>query len=234
MTAVAAYVRVSTPSQKEERSHLRQRKKIAMWAEMQDHDPGGWEAYHDRDEITDETEWESIDGEVTGDITWYEDIAISGTVDSRDAYQQLLDEYPAYDLVVVKNLARFGRAPEKTTKDILNVAETIDFVAIEDPVDTTNANGRLMMRMINAFNGWFAEQRKEQAEEMIQRRRAEGKPIGRPKKLSEEQIEEVREWRESDLSYGTISVLVKERFDIEVSRETIRRYCKDAQGLAEA
>lgn len=227
MVSVAAYVRVSTPSQREERSHLRQRKKIAMWAEMQDHDPGPWDDYHEGEEITEETEWRSIDGEVTGDVTWYEDIAISGTVDSRDAYQQLLDEYPAYDLVVVKNLARFGRAPEKTTKDILKVAETIDFVAIEDPVDTTNANGRLMMRMINAFNGWFAEQRKEQAEEMIQRRRAEGKPIGRPKKLSEAKIEQVREWRDSDLSYGTIAVLVRERYDVKLSRETVRRYCQE-------
>lgn len=234
MVAIAAYVRVSTPSQVEERSHLRQRKKIAQWAEMNDHEPGPWDDYHDGEDITEDTEWDSIDGEVTGDIHWYEDIAISGTVDSRESYQELLDQFAAHELVIVKNLARFGRSPEKTTKDILEIAEVVDFVAIEDPVDTTTANGRLMMRMVNAFNGWFAEQRKEQAEEMIERRRAEGKPIGRPKKLSEEQIGQVREWRESDLSYSTIAVLVEERFDIEVSRETIRRYCKDFDREVEA
>lgn len=229
MAAIAAYVRVSTPSQEQERSHLRQRKKIATWAEMQEHDPGAWDDYHDSDEIDDGTKWESIDGVVTGDISWFEDIAISGRAEERDAYQRLLDKYHTYDLVVVKNLARFGRAPEKTTQDILDVAENADFVAIEDPVDTTSANGRLMMRMINAFNGWFAEQRKEQAEEMIERRREEGKPIGRPKKLNENQLMEVYEWRRKGHSYGTISVLVKERFDVdEISRETIRRYCDDA------
>ncbi len=48
---------------------------------------------------------------------------------------------------------------------------------------------------------------------MVQRRKEEGKPIGRPKKLDTEELERVYEWREKGLSYGEIVTLAGEIFD---------------------
>ena len=227
---VAAYIRVSTDSQLEENSHLRQRESVARWCETRDITNDGWEYYHNDDEIDEDTEWESIDGENTGMIDWFEDLAISGTKDDRPAHNRLMNNYKDYDIVVVKSLSRFGRSPERNTNQIIEISENADFVAIEDPIDTTTANGRLMMRMINAYNGWFAEQRREQAKEMVERRREEGKPIGRPKKLDQSQIEQIREWHENDgLGYSMIAAVVEKKWGESVHRSTVRRYCQPSE-----
>jgi len=229
MGTVAAYTRVSTRSQVDDRSHLRQRERISEWATRNGHSPGDWGSYHTGEQITDKTDWDPIDDQTTGDITWFEDIAASGQSLDREAHDRLMDTYRDFEIVVVRELSRFGRSPEKNTQQIIDIAEAgVDFVSLSETFDTTTANGRLMLRIINDFNGWFADQRREQAEEMIERRREQGKPIGRPKKLSESEIEQVLAWREKDLSYGMIATLVEEQFDVEISRETARRYCTEA------
>jgi DNA invertase Pin-like site-specific DNA recombinase len=63
----------------------------------------------------------------------------------------------------------------------------------------------------------------------VERRRQQGEPIGRPKKLNEEQLEQVREWREMGLSYGDITTLVEDGFGVSVDKSTIYRYCKEEE-----
>jgi len=204
MSEIAAYVRVSTEQQKADGRHHRQREQIEEWADRQGH--------------------ESVD--------FYEDIAISGRDDSRPEFNELLDCYQQYDAVVVRELSRFGRSPEANVSQILEITEDgTDFISLKEEFDTSSANGRLFLRILSAFNGWFAEQRREMALAEAQRRRENDEPLGRPKKLTDGQIDEATGLREKGVSYSAIARIMEDNPDgpESISRETIRRYCTDAQ-----
>lgn len=203
MGDVAGYVRVSTQQQRDDGSHERQRERLEEWADRDDHS-----------------------------IELFEDIAISGQSDERDAYEELMDRAGEFDAVAVRELSRFGRSLKRVLNDIDDLDEKdVDFISLQGDIDTTTAQGRLLLNMKAAFNQFWADLARERAMEDIERRRENDEPIGRPKKLNEEQIEEVREWREGGLSYGHIRTLVKEVHGVEVHRSTIRRYClEDGDG----
>jgi DNA invertase Pin-like site-specific DNA recombinase len=196
---VAGYVRVSTQQQKSEGSHEQQREKLEEWADREDHS-----------------------------LTLYEDTAVSGQADRRESFDRLMDEADVYDAVVVRELSRFGRSLQQVLNDIdrLDSMDT-DFISLEDRFDTQSAQGKLLFQIIGAFNEFWANLARERAQETVERRREEGKPIGRPKKLNDEQIEQVREWREMGLSYGDIVTLVADGFGVSVDESTVYRYCQD-------
>lgn len=196
---VAGYIRVSTEQQKEEGSHENQREKLEEWAERNDHE-----------------------------IEFFEDIAISGQSEEREEFDELMERAEEFDAIVVRELSRFGRSLRRVLNDIHDLNERdVDFISIGDQFDTSTAQGKLLMHMVAAFNQFWADLARERANEMIQRRREQGKPIGRPKKLNDEQVAQVREWNESGLSYTTISALVAQMYQIDVSRQTIYRYCQE-------
>jgi DNA invertase Pin-like site-specific DNA recombinase len=200
----AAYIRVSTEQQKDEESHIRQRDRMADWAD---------------------------DNNV--DISFYEDIAISGQSDERDAYDELMDSFEEFNYVVVRELSRFGRDPVSVLNDVEEIAETegVEFVSVTEPMlDTTSAHGKLMVRLIASINGFHADLRREQAQRMVERRKEKGLPVGRPTKLDDMQLEEVYEWREKGLSYSAIATLVEDIHNISIDESTIYRYC-DEQGV---
>lgn len=203
MSGIAAYIRVSTEQQKEEDSHENQRERIQEWAGRQGYDG----------------------------IDWYEDIAISGQADDRAAYQQLLEEYDQYEAVVVRELSRFGRDPLTVLQDVEEIAESdTQFVSITENFDTSSAMGKAFVRMVAVINGMYADLRREQAIKAAERRKEEGKPVGRPKKLDEELRREVFDLREKGVSYQAIARVIESNPNgpDSISRETIRRYCDEA------
>jgi DNA invertase Pin-like site-specific DNA recombinase len=199
---VAGYIRVSTEQQKEEGSHENQREALQTWADGQDHT-----------------------------ITFYEDIAISGQADEREAYDRMMDEAERYDAVVIRELSRAGRDLQKLLKDIDALDERgVDFISLkEDMIDTTTADGQLFLQIVGAFNEYWANLARERAEEMVERRREQGKPIGRPKKLDDDQVDQVLEWHEMGLGYATIATLAEDAFGESLHRSTVRRYVKNAE-----
>jgi len=86
---LAGYVRVSTEQQRDEGSHERQRERLKDWADREGHA-----------------------------IDIYEDIAISGQSDEREAHAELMNCLDEYDAVVVRELSRWGRSLQKTLNDI--------------------------------------------------------------------------------------------------------------------
>lgn len=203
MDSIAAYVRVSTEQQKQDGSHENQRERIQRWA--------------DRKEIS--------------EIQWYEDIAVSGQSDDRDDYEQLLEKHEQFDAVVVRELSRFGRDPMTVLNDVETIVDSgTEFVSITESFDTDSAMGKAFLRMVAVINGMYADLRREQAIKAAERRKENGEPVGRPKKLNDKQLGEVRELRDSGLSYADIARLMQTRPDgpESISRETIRRYCQEA------
>jgi site-specific DNA recombinase len=198
---VAGYIRVSTEQQKAEGSHENQRERLESWADRNDHH-----------------------------ITIFSDIAISGQADDRPAYDELMDDATSgeFDAVAVRELSRFGRSLQQVLNDIERLNDAgVDFISVTESFDTSSAMGKAMMQMIGVFNEFWANLARERAQEMVERRREEGKPLGRPTKLTEEEIEEVVEWREKGLSYSAIGTLVEDAFGVDVSRQTIYRYCRE-------
>src|SRR6056297_2323941 len=198
---VAGYVRVSTEQQKEEGSHIRQREQLEQWADRRDHD-----------------------------IEIFEDIAISGQSDDRPEYDEMMNRATEFDAVAVRELSRFGRSLQTVLRDIETLADQdVDFVSISEDFSTESAMGKAMMQMIGVFNEFWANLARERANEMVQRRREEGKPNGRPRKVDDDTLEQIHEWRDSGLSYAAIATLVEDIIGEPIDRKTIYRYCKDEQ-----
>lgn len=203
---VAGYVRVSTEQQKEEDSHKRQRDRLNEWVDRNGHElvaPG-------------------VDGE------FYEDIAISGQSNERPEYETMFDNLDEFDAVAVRELSRFGRSLKQVLQDIETLQDQgVEFISVTESFDTSDAMGKAFMQMVGVFNEFWANLARERAMENIERRREQGEPVGRPKKLDESQIDQVREWRDKGLSYGMIETLVSEKYGVTVSRQSIYRYCSE-------
>jgi len=196
---VAGYIRVSTEQQKQDGSHENQRDQLAEWADREGHE-----------------------------IEFFEDIAISGQSDDRPGYDEMMDRAGEFDAIVVRELSRFGRNLRKVLDDVESLDEQgVEFITLSGEFDTSTAQGKLLLQVKGAFDEFWSNLAEERALEMVERRREQGKPIGRPKKLNDDQLDDVREWNEKGLSYSTIASLVKEMHDVEVSRQTIYRYCND-------
>lgn len=227
MAQIAAYIRVSTEQQRDDGSHISQRERIAQWAAQHGYDAGQWDSYH-----TDKDEWDSIDGKTTGEIRWFEDIAISGQSDDRDGYDHLMDSYSEFEAVVVRELSRFGRAPLTVLQDIEEiVGSDTQFTSITEDFDTSSAMGKAFVRIVAVINGMYADLRREQAIRAAERRKEQDLPVGRPKKLDDALIQEALDLRKKEVSYSAIARIMEDKPDgpEEISRESIRRYCKEAK-----
>jgi DNA invertase Pin-like site-specific DNA recombinase len=206
---VAAYVRVSTEKQKEEGSHENQRERIQEWTDRNGYD----------------------------EIDWFEDIAISGQSENREHYQRFMDTFEAYDAVVVRELSRFGRDPLTVLQDVEAIVDSdTEFVSITEDFDTSSAMGKAFVRILAVINGMYADLRREQAVRAAERRKENGEPVGRPKKLNDELRAEVFDLRRKGVSYSGIARVIESKPNgpESISRETIRRYCDEAGVEADA
>jgi DNA invertase Pin-like site-specific DNA recombinase len=196
---VAGYVRVSTEQQREEGSHENQRDRLETWADRHGHE-----------------------------LTIFEDIAISGQADDRPEYDAMMDALDEYDAVAVRELSRFGRSLQQVLQDIERLQEhEVDFISVTEDFSTDSAMGKAMLQMIGVFNEFWANLARERANEMVERRREQGDPIGRPRKVDDDTLEQIREWNEQGLSYSAIATLVEDIIGESIDQSTIYRYCND-------
>ena len=92
----------------------------------------------------------------------YIDDGVSGTTFDRPEVQRLLDDAKTgiINTIIVKDLSRFGRNYIEVGQyvDYVFPAFNIRFIAIQDNIDTENAdnNAMEMMPVVNIFNEWHA------------------------------------------------------------------------------
>lgn len=195
---VALYSRCSTQQQVEEGSHINQREKLTEWADDREYD---WDLY--------------------------EDLAESGGDIDRSGYRDLMDRLGDYDVVAVRELSRLGRSMNQLTDDIETFEENgVDFVTLNHDIDTTTAQGQLMFNIFGAFAQFQRDLASEHAKEAAERRKEQGKHVGRPAKLSPPERKSVVEWRHDGQSWPQIQARVEERFGESVTPDTLRRYYK--------
>lgn len=131
-----------------------------------------------------------------------------------------MEEVKEFDAVVVRELSRFGRDLQTVLEDVEKLEDhNVQFISLKEDFDTSTAMGKAMMQMIGVFNEFWANLARERTIEMVERRRANGEPVGRPKKLDPKEREKLLAYRmEKELGYRALGKL------FDVSPATARRY----------
>jgi DNA invertase Pin-like site-specific DNA recombinase len=124
---------------------------------------------------------------------------ISGKLASRPKLDRLLARLEPGDQVVVTRLRRIGR----NHKHLLDLAEwfdghKVDFIVLEQGIDTTTPIGRLFFRFLAALAEFDREAIVEGTLEGLAAARARGRVGGRPPKLTQVQLDQAQRMYDED------------------------------------
>jgi len=127
----------------------------------------------------------------------YVDVGISGSKDSRPALNRLMADARKrrFDAVLV---ARFDRFARSTRHLVLALEEFnalgVDFISLSESVDTSTPMGKMVYTVIAAVAELERSLIRERVVMGLQRAKAQGKQLGRPKvQASEEQLLQLSE-----------------------------------------
>lgn len=153
-----------------------------------------------------------------------ETISGSQAAQQRPGFAKLLDRLESGDVLVVTKLDRLGRSA-------LDVRQTVDRLAgmgvrvhclALGGVDLTSPAGKMTMQVLAAVAEFELDLIRERTAAGLVRAKAEGKKLGRPSALSDEQVRDVRDRLASGAS--NVSALARE---LGVGRATIQRVMAD-------
>jgi putative DNA-invertase from lambdoid prophage Rac len=146
---------------------------------------------------------------------------ISGNVATalRRGFARLLDRLEPSDVLVVTKLDRLGRNVMDVGSTVAKLAELgvrVHCLALGG-VDLTSSTGKLTMNVLNAVAEFERDLLVERTQAGLSRAKSEGKTLGRPSSLTEDQRRDI----ERQLRAGiTVSALARE---FNTSRQTIMR-----------
>lgn len=146
---------------------------------------------------------------------------VSGSVPAmeRPEFKRLVERLDWDDVLIVIKLDRLGR-------NAMDVRRTVELLAEENVrvhclalggVDLTSAAGKMTMSVINAVAEFERDLLIERTQAGLQRAKAAGKKLGRPRALTDQQVEEARSMKLRGFSLATIA----KKFG--VSRSAIQR-----------
>lgn len=112
---------------------------------------------------------------------FFVDDGISGTTFNRPGFQEMeeLIESGKVSTVIVKDLSRFGREHLLCGHytEIVYPSLGVNFIAIQENVDTTKGVGTEMMPFHNIFNEWYAAQTSKKIRAVNEMKAAKGKRV---------------------------------------------------------
>lgn len=128
---------------------------------------------------------------------WFEDTGISGKTCAaqRPAFKKLLEKIRDGETLVVSKIDRLGR-------DAVDVLQTVQMLASRQikvivhqlgQTDLTSPAGKLLLTMLSAVAAMERDLLVERTQAGLQRARAEGKRLGRPRKTNDAQRDHIRE-----------------------------------------
>jgi len=153
--------------------------------------------------------------------------AISGSraIAQRAGFTRLMEKMEQGDVLIVTKLDRLGRGAIDVSTTVARLEQEgirVYCLALGG-VDLTNSAGKLTMGVINAVAQFERDLLIERTQSGLARAKAEGKILGRPPVLSDEQQKTVRQRL---VSGETVSAIAR---DLKTSRQTIMR-ARDAVG----
>ena len=122
----------------------------------------------------------------------------SGLTAQRPALKESLRFVRKGDVLVITRLDRLARS----TLDLHKIVQELDdrgvgFRVLDQPIDTTTKEGRLMFSIIASIAQFETELRKERQMEGIEKAKENGVKFGRQAVLSDAQVAEMRSKRDS-------------------------------------
>ena len=145
----------------------------------------------------------------------------SGSIDARKGLIDAIDFCRKGDSLVVWKLDRLGRSLRNLI-DTINLlqAKDVEFVSLQESVDTTTSGGKLVFHVFGALAEFEREMIIERTNAGIKAARARGITSGRPRKLTSAQIRMAR-----TLMKNPLNDLNDICATFEISRSTLYRYC---------
>ncbi len=134
---------------------------------------------------------------------------ISGSVAAmeRKGFAKLVDRLEADDVLVVTKLDRLGRNAtdvRQTVDSLCAVGVRVHCLALGG-VDLCSPAGRMTMQVIAAVAEFERDLLIERTQAGLQRAKAEGKPLGRPRSLTDAQHKEILSQRAEGVSLGVLA-----------------------------
>jgi len=154
----------------------------------------------------------------------YED-RVSGTKARRPGLEQALSHLRAGDTLVVWRLDRLGRSLRHLIDTVTDLQEKgIGFKSLQESIDTTTSGGKLVFHIFGALAEFEREIIRERTQAGLQSARARGKRGGRPKALTEKQVE-ILNHLAADKSRSVDEICKT----LGISRMTFYRYVKTGE-----
>lgn len=148
-----------------------------------------------------------------------ETISGSTAIAQRLGFSKLMDRLEAGDVLIVTKLDRLGRDAidvSSTVKALAGMGVRVHCLALGG-VDLTSSAGTMTMNVLNAVAQFERDLLIERTQSGLKRAKAEGKTLGRPATLSEQQKQAVRD----GLAAGeSVSALARK---LGTSRQTVMR-----------
>lgn len=148
-----------------------------------------------------------------------ETVSGSTAIAQRRGFSKLIDRLEAGDVLIVTKLDRLGRDAidvSSTVKALSEMGVRVHCLALGG-VDLTSSAGTMTMNVLNAVAQFERDLLIERTQSGLNRAKAEGKTLGRPATLSEQQKQAAR----NGLAAGeSVSALARK---LGTSRQTVMR-----------
>ena len=148
---------------------------------------------------------------------------ISGTKAERKGLTDALSHLRSGDTLVVWRLDRLGRSLRHLIDTVTALQERgIGFKSLQESIDTTTSGGKLVFHIFGALAEFEREIIRERTQAGLTAARARGKSGGRPKALTEKQVQTLRNLA-ADLENSIEDICNT----LGISRTTFYRYVKE-------
>ncbi|MEL6988047.1 MAG: recombinase family protein [Bacteroidota bacterium] len=143
----------------------------------------------------------------------------SGTNSKRPKLAACLEYVREEDTLVVTRLDRLARS----TLHLCQIAEIlrekqVNLQVLDQNIDTNDATGRLLFNMLGAIAQFETEIRAERQMDGINKAKERGVAFGRKRKMTQEQIDELRARRKEGVLIKTLMA------DYNLSKASVYRY----------
>lgn len=151
------------------------------------------------------------------------DHGVSGATKHRPELDRLLDQLRPGDVIYVTKIDRLSRSLPQMLEIVAGIEERgAGIVSLaESAIDTRSAAGKLVFGVFAVVAEFERDRIRERTNEGLSRAKANGARLGRPARLNERAIKNLRDLRDEGWTFSRLA----EVFDI--SRSTARNYCAD-------
>jgi DNA invertase Pin-like site-specific DNA recombinase len=153
----------------------------------------------------------------------FTDKGVSGTMTSRPGLDLALRALKPGDTLIVWKLDRLGRSLSHLVQTVTELGERkVGFQSLSDPIDTTNAGGRLVLHMMAALAEFERSLIVERTRAGLKAAKRRGVKVGRKPTLTQAQVTHARRLIDGGESPRTVASTLR------VGRTTLWRALKAA------